>query len=148
MSEASTKCCRYSTVCTSTIAVFCVVHFSSGRRIPSSEATRTPGHLTYLRTYCNYICRRYVRHILVQTEEMAKVCLSQIKAGADFAELASSISDCRETRVKGGEVRVGFGVGLQSGSRCLALSLISECFESELPGVSIYPREQRSEYRQ
>lgn len=47
---------------------------------------------------------RYVRHILVQTEEMAKLCLSQLKSGADFAELASSISDCHATRAKGGEV--------------------------------------------
>ncbi|CAN0426986.1 unnamed protein product, partial [Scytosiphon promiscuus] len=47
---------------------------------------------------------RYVRHILVQTEEMAKMCLGQIKEGEDFGELASSISDCQVTRAKGGEV--------------------------------------------
>lgn len=47
---------------------------------------------------------RYVRHILVQTEEMAKMCLGQIREGADFGELASSISDCQATRAKGGEV--------------------------------------------
>ncbi|CAM9437873.1 unnamed protein product [Scytosiphon promiscuus] len=46
----------------------------------------------------------YVRHILVQTEEMAKMCLGQIKEGADFGELASSISDCQVTRAKGGEI--------------------------------------------
>lgn len=32
------------------------------------------------------------------------MCLSQVKAGADFAELAESISDCQATRAKGGEV--------------------------------------------
>ncbi len=45
--------------------------------------------------------RRYIRHILVQTEDMAKMCLNQIKEGADFSELASSISDCQATRAKG-----------------------------------------------
>lgn len=53
----------------------------------------------------SYRTRRYVRHILVQTEDMAKMCLEQIKEGADFGELASSISDCKATREKGGEVR-------------------------------------------
>ncbi|CAM9617331.1 unnamed protein product, partial [Ectocarpus sp. 8 AP-2014] len=46
----------------------------------------------------------YVRHILVQTEGLAKTCLEQIREGADFGELASSISDCQATRAKGGEV--------------------------------------------
>ncbi|CAM9271507.1 unnamed protein product, partial [Sphacelaria rigidula] len=35
---------------------------------------------------------------------MAKTCLKQLEAGADFGELASSISDCEQTRKKGGEV--------------------------------------------
>lgn len=43
--------------------------------------------------------------MLVQTEDMAKMCLRQIREGADFSELASSISDCQATRAKGGEVR-------------------------------------------
>eukprot|EP00903_Cladosiphon_okamuranus_P014407 g13375.t1 len=46
----------------------------------------------------------YVRHILVQTEDMAKICLGQIREGADFGELASTISDCQATRAKGGEI--------------------------------------------
>lgn len=40
---------------------------------------------------------------------MAKMCLEQIRGGADFAELASSISDCQATRAKGGEVGGGGG---------------------------------------
>ena len=34
------------------------------------------------------------------------MCLGQIREGADFGELASSISDCQATRAKGGEVRM------------------------------------------
>jgi PPIC-type PPIASE domain len=46
----------------------------------------------------------YVRHILVQSEELAITILDQVKKGADFAELAKTISDCEGTRSKGGEI--------------------------------------------
>lgn len=67
----------------------------------------------------------------MQTEDLAKVCLGQLKAGADFAELASSISDCQATRGKGGEVlsmlhggdRTAFGTG----PRWLCLNVVLAC---------------------
>ncbi|CAM9089689.1 unnamed protein product [Chrysoparadoxa australica] len=46
----------------------------------------------------------YLRHILVQTPEMATTVMEQIRAGADFEELASSLSDCAGTRSKGGAI--------------------------------------------
>jgi hypothetical protein len=46
-----------------------------------------------------------VRHILVSTKEMADDLLTQLKANADFEELARAISGCEFTRESGGEVR-------------------------------------------
>ncbi|CAN0361973.1 unnamed protein product [Pylaiella littoralis] len=91
----------------------------SGRRLfaaegagPSTVALKKKGEkvvkpwLTKAQETVDYsnVEAMYVRHILVQTEDMAKMCLGQIKQGADFAELASSISDCKATRDKGGEI--------------------------------------------
>ena len=45
-----------------------------------------------------------VRHILVQTDELAATILEQVKQGADFAELAQAISNCEHSRSKGGEL--------------------------------------------
>jgi len=45
-----------------------------------------------------------LRHILVQSQPMAKICLDQSKDGADFGDLAKSISACSSTRENGGEL--------------------------------------------
>ena len=45
-----------------------------------------------------------VSHALFQTEELARSVLAQVKAGADFADLAAAASACEETRPKAGEI--------------------------------------------
>jgi len=45
-----------------------------------------------------------VRHILVQSEELAVQLRQQLKEGASFEELAKAVSSCAATRGKGGEV--------------------------------------------
>ena len=45
-----------------------------------------------------------VRHLLVSTKEMADDLMTQLRGGADFEELASSISMCEFTREEGGKV--------------------------------------------
>ena len=45
-----------------------------------------------------------VRHIVVQSAELAGTIQEQLRSGADFEKLARSISDCTVTREEGGEV--------------------------------------------
>ena len=45
-----------------------------------------------------------VRHLLAQTDGMARLLRSQLREGAEWDELASAASDCEWTRSKGGEV--------------------------------------------
>ena len=45
-----------------------------------------------------------VRHILVNSDELAQMLWQQLKDGAEFDELARAISACPSTRQKGGEV--------------------------------------------
>mmetsp|Transcript_71060 Transcript_71060/g.134332 ORF Transcript_71060/g.134332 Transcript_71060/m.134332 type:complete len:862 (+) Transcript_71060:53-2638(+) len=45
-----------------------------------------------------------VRHILVQSEELAGILVSQLREGADFEELARACSACPSSREKGGEI--------------------------------------------
>ena len=44
-----------------------------------------------------------VRHILVSTSEMADELMLQLRGGADFEQLASSISMCEHSREEGGQ---------------------------------------------
>jgi tRNA-2-methylthio-N6-dimethylallyladenosine synthase len=46
----------------------------------------------------------WLSHILVSSEEMAALLLAQLRAGADFGELAASASACEGTRNKGGAI--------------------------------------------
>jgi len=46
----------------------------------------------------------YLRHILVETPEMARAILEEIKKGQDFSELAQGISACAQTRSEGGAI--------------------------------------------
>jgi len=45
-----------------------------------------------------------VRHILVETRELAEVLRGQLREGARFDELAAAVSTCAVTREKGGEI--------------------------------------------
>jgi len=45
-----------------------------------------------------------VAHTLLETDELARVCLEQVKQGKDFETIARSISTCEETRADGGMV--------------------------------------------
>jgi hypothetical protein len=45
-----------------------------------------------------------VRHILVQTQQLAETLRSELRDGARFDELAPAVSSCAVTRDKGGEV--------------------------------------------
>jgi parvulin-like peptidyl-prolyl isomerase len=61
------------------------------------------GHSTIL--FILQVMSVRVRHILVSTKEMAEDLFTQLKANADFEELARAISGCEFTRESGGEVR-------------------------------------------